>query len=72
MSAWFMNIRQEFIYNTLRTFGQVRRTDLVREFGISLSLATMDLADFMAKQPPFVRYDVSAKMYVLEEPPSDK
>jgi hypothetical protein len=70
MSKWFQQRRQEFIIATLKQFGQIRRTDLVREFNISTPLASADIAEFLASDPPFVRYDVSAKMYVLEEPAS--
>ncbi|MET0438279.1 MAG: hypothetical protein ABW043_12385 [Devosia sp.] len=68
MSQWFKDRRQEFIAATLRQFGQVRRADLVREFDISVPQASMDIATFLASAPPFVRYDVSAKAYILEEP----
>ncbi|OWR16566.1 hypothetical protein [Brevundimonas diminuta] len=67
MSAWFKDRRQEFIAATLRQFGQVRRSDLVREFGISQQLASADIATFLASEAPRVRYDVSAKTYVLED-----
>jgi hypothetical protein len=42
MSEWFQLSRQEFILATLKTFGQVRRNDLVREFKISTPLASDD------------------------------
>lgn len=67
MSQWFQQKRQEFIAATLRQFGQIRRQDLMREFGISLPQAANDIAAFLANDPPSVRYDVSAKAYVLEE-----
>lgn len=70
MSQWFKNRRQEFIAATLKQFGQIRRADLIREFDISFPLASNDIAEFMAAKPPHVRYDVSAKAYVLEEPQS--
>ena len=70
MSRWFKDRRQEFIAATLRQFGQVRRGDLMREFDISQPQASKDIADFLAAKPPHVRYDVSAKAYVLIEEPS--
>lgn len=72
MSAWFKDRRQEFIAATLRQFGQVRRSDLVREFGISHQLASADIATFLASEAPRVRYDVSAKTYVLEDDMEDE
>lgn len=67
MSQWFKDRRQEYIATTLRQFGQIRRADLVREFDISVPQASLDIAAFLAADPPFVRYDVSAKTYVLED-----
>lgn len=67
MSRWFLDRRQEFIAATLRQFGQVRRADIVREFGVTVAVASKDISDFLAGDPPHVRYDVSAKTYVLEE-----
>lgn len=67
MSEWFKDRRQEFIAATLRQFGQVRRADLMRQFDISMPQAANDIAVFMATEPPHVRYDVSAKAYVLED-----
>jgi len=67
MSAWFINVRRDFIVATLKQFGQVRRADLVREFNISTIQASNDIASFLANKPPNVRYDVNAKMYVVED-----
>lgn len=72
MSQWFKDRRQEFIAATLRQFGQIRRADLVREFDISVPQASLDIAAFMAAKPLFVTYDVSAKTYVLNDPPSPR
>lgn len=68
MSKWFIDRRQEFIYATLKKFGQIRRRDLIRQFDISVPLASADIAKFMEADPPYVKYDVSAKAYILEEP----
>lgn len=68
MSRWFKDRRQEFIAATLRQFGQIRRVDIIREFDVSTPQASLDIAEFLAADPPHVRYDVSAKCYVLEEP----
>lgn len=67
MSRWFKDRRQEFIAATLRQFGQIRRADLIREFDISVPQASNDIAEFMAAKPPRVRYDMSAKAYILED-----
>lgn len=67
MARWFQDRRQEFIAATLRQFGQIRRADITREFGVTTQVASADIAEFLAAEPPHVRYDVSAKTYVLEE-----
>lgn len=68
MSSWFKDRRQEFIFATLKTFGQIRRADLIREFDITAAIASADIAAFVANQPTFIAYDVSAKAYILVEP----
>lgn len=69
MSAWFKDRRQEFIAATLRQFGQIRRADIVREFDVTMAIASKDIGEFLAAQPKLVTYDVSAKTYVLVEEP---
>lgn len=66
MSKWFLNVRQEFIAATLRQFGQINRADIMREFDVTAAIASKDIAEFLSADPPHVRYDVSAKTYVLE------
>lgn len=67
MSTWFKDRRQEFIHATLRQFGQIRRIDIVRQFGVTATIASNDIAAFMANDPPHVYYDVSAKSYMMVE-----
>jgi hypothetical protein len=67
MSRWFADRRQEFIAATLRQFGQIRRADIIREFDVSTPQASNDIAAFLATKPAHVKYDVSAKAYILEE-----
>lgn len=67
MSQWFKNVRQEFIAAQLRQFGQLQRGDLVRQFGISIPQAVVDIREFLSADPPNVVYDVNAKAYVLTE-----
>lgn len=66
MSKWFIDRRQEFIAATLKQFGQVNRADIMRQFDVSAPQASADIALFLSNDPPHVRYDVSAKCYVLE------
>ena len=66
--TWFTDRRQEFIAATLRQFGQIRRSDITRQFDVTVAVASKDISDFLSNNPPHVRYDVSAKTYVLREP----
>lgn len=67
MSDWFITVRQDFIAATLRQFGQVKRNDLTRQFGISMQQASADIARFLATEPPRVEYDPRLKRYFLRE-----
>lgn len=67
MSGWFIARRQEFILATLRQFGQIRRQDIMREFDVSQPQASNDIQMFLADNEGRVRYDVSAKAYVIVE-----
>jgi len=71
MSKWFTDRRQEFIKATLKQFGQIRRADLVKEFGISTPQASIDIQTFLDHKPPHVVYDVRTKYYILTEEPED-
>lgn len=68
MSDWFQQRRREFIAASFRQFGQIRRTDIAREFEVTLAVASKDIRDFLAEDPPPVIYDVTAKCYRLKEP----
>lgn len=73
MSRWFLDRRQEFIAATLRQFGQIRRADIVREFEVTNAVASADIAKFLerGKLVGSIRYDVSAKIYVIEDSEND-
>lgn len=61
---WSVEQRLAFVDERLFWLGEVNRTDLVRRFGISMSQASGDIARYLAKNPPGVSYDKSAKRYV--------
>jgi hypothetical protein len=61
---WSVEQRLAFIDERLFWLGEVNRTDLVRRFGISMSQASGDIARYLARDPPGVSYDKSAKRYV--------
>jgi hypothetical protein len=59
--------RLAFIEERLFWLGEVNRTDLVNRFGVSMSQASVDIARYLALEPPEVVYDKSAKRYVAGE-----
>lgn len=65
MSKWFMTQRQEFIASHLKTFGQINRTDITRKFDVTHAIASKDIGVFLEKNRGKIRYDASAKTYVL-------
>jgi hypothetical protein len=64
---WSIEQRLAFIEERLFWLGAVNRTDLVRRFGVSMSQASGDIARYLAREPPGVSYDKSAKRYVAAE-----
>jgi hypothetical protein len=59
--------RLAFIEERLFWLGEVNRTDLVSLFGVSMSQASVDIARYLALEPPGIDYDKSAKHYVAGE-----
>ena len=68
---WFQNYRMEWIGETLRIFGFINREHIQRKFGISTPQASLDLRQFMTKNPCMISYDKSTKRYVLNKEPAN-
>ncbi|MGJ5180701.1 WYL domain-containing protein [Bradyrhizobium oligotrophicum] len=64
---WSVERRLAFIEERLFWLGEANRTDLVRQFGVSLGQASADIARYLALGPRGVVYDRSAKRYVAED-----
>ncbi|MGY3454084.1 WYL domain-containing protein [Bradyrhizobium sp. USDA 4353] len=64
---WSVERRLAFIEERLFWLGETNRTDLVRQFGVSLGQASTDIARYLALGPSGVAYDKSAKRYVAED-----
>src|SRR5262245_32660891 len=64
---WSTERRLAFIEERLFWLGEVNRTDLVERFGVSMSQASVDIARYLALDPPDVDYDRSAKRYIAGE-----
>lgn len=67
MSNWFTNRRQEFILAHIKTYGQIRRKDIMDLFGISLPQASADINAFVDNNPGLIAYDLSGKCYTITE-----
>jgi predicted DNA-binding transcriptional regulator YafY len=61
---WGTERRLEFIEFRLYWEGRLNRSDLTREFGISVPQASLDLARYQQLAPANMTYDKSAKTYL--------
>jgi predicted DNA-binding transcriptional regulator YafY len=61
---WGVEQRLEFIEFRLFWEGRVNRSDLMKQFGISVNQATSDLSRYMEMAPNNMVYDKSARTYV--------
>jgi len=61
---WGVEQRLEFIEFRLFWEGRVNRSDLMKQFGISVNQATYDLSRYMEMAPDNMVYDKSARTYV--------
>ena len=64
--TWFMRQRQDFIRAQLQTFGMIRRNDIALRFGVTIQVASADIAAFMADHHDAIDYDRSAKCYTFD------
>jgi hypothetical protein len=64
---WFTDQRQRWIAETVSIFGFIQREHIMRKFGVSTPQASMDLRDFQKRNPGAIKYDASAKRYVVAE-----
>lgn len=61
--SWSAARRLDYIDFRMVTVGSIRRTDIMRTFGVSLPQASADLHEFQALYPRSLVYDKSAKLY---------
>lgn len=64
---WSTKKRLEFIESRLFWDGKISRKDLTDYFDVSVPQATKDLKQYAEKAPENIRYDKSAKQYVIGE-----
>jgi hypothetical protein len=63
MSAFFQNMRLDYIDYSLSVHGEISRPDLMTTFGISIAQASADLAAFERIHPGVMYYDRNRKRY---------
>lgn len=68
---WQVGQRMEFILNALRASGRINRDDIIRQYGVSMPQASLDLRQFMQMHPNVISYDKSKKAYIAEASVAD-
>jgi predicted DNA-binding transcriptional regulator len=63
--TWFQQKRYDWIIESAKIFGLVRRRHISEKFGISPQQATKDIAEIERLYPGLLRYDLGQKGYVL-------
>lgn len=61
--SWFQKQRMDFIRANLRTYGMIRRQQIMDKFEVTAAIASSDIAAFMAAYPDRIDYDRHAKCY---------
>ena len=59
----FQKLRLDFIDRALHGWGKINRSDLMLEFSISESQASLDFRAFMVSYPDTMKYDKARKCY---------
>lgn len=62
--TWATDRRLDYIDLLLLAQGRVRRDEIMAAFGITMSAASTDIAEFIELYPHAMTYDKSAKQYV--------
>lgn len=62
--SWGVEKRLEFMEFRLYWEGQINRSDLIREFGISIPQASLDIREYMSLAEGNMVYDHSRKRYI--------
>jgi hypothetical protein len=61
--TWFDEQRQAWISESLRVYGFINRRHVQMKFGVSSSLASLDLRQFLEANPDAATYNTSEKTY---------
>lgn len=62
--TWAIARRLDYIDWHLVTAGEVQRADIMQQFGVSETIASGDLNEFLRLHPAAMAYDKSRKRYV--------
>jgi hypothetical protein len=61
--TWFTEYRIAWIKESVEIFGHVRREHIMKKFGVSTAIASLDLREVRARYPNLMSYDLSEKVY---------
>ena len=61
---WAERKRHEFILDHIQEHAEINRSDIMREFGVSVAQASIDLRKFQVSLPGALVYDKTSKKYV--------
>lgn len=60
---WAAKQRQIFIQDFIKEYGEINRSDIMKEFNIGSASATRDLQQFIKYNPNVLIYNVTEKHY---------
>ena len=66
--SWFVDQRVNWIIESVRIFGAIKRRHVQAKFGVSAPQAANDFAEVLRRHPGVMSYDASAKAYRPEAP----
>ena len=60
---YFVQLRQDWIAETLKVFGFIQRGHLERKFNISTQQASFDIGKYIDDHPGEIEYNANTKRY---------
>lgn len=63
---YFEKLRISWIIESIEIFGFINRGHVAKKFGVSEQVASKDFQSILELHPNLMRYDASAKCYLLK------
>ena len=67
MSKYFINLRLEWMHESLRVYGYINRSHLMTKYGQSNGNSALDFKAFHERYPGFCEYNPKTKRYELSD-----